>query len=597
MVPKLSNSQFSKLKQSPALFLAYCALKLALGGRFERGVLKDAHSLSILVTPPGWEKHYYYQAAKMFIQNARDKDWVGTENKVYLIDAKKLKQRFDDAAFEILNAREYCLVIAGSFDDIPESLNCAADEILELLPPTPKHLNMSRRISGKAAFAADLAAAVAKSRPEFVLAALRRDMLSLEDFKAAIARSAPRPAGPSLFDLPGYEGGKQWARGVIADINAWRAGKLSWGEVRSNVLICGPPGVGKTMFASAFAGAASLELIAATIGKWQMARALDGTLREMRETFASANLAGGCVLFIDELDSIGDRSQLVGDPNEVYWRIVINEFLSLLSSVGPGVVIIGATNFPEAIDEAALRSGRIEERLILEPPDVQERADILSYHFERQLLPALLIPFVEHLEGVTGADLERFARRAKANARRSGKTLSLEHVEAALPPRAMRTFEELFRIAIHECGHAVAALSLKAAAACSVFIHDHFDPSAKSQVGGRTVFEFVKQPPTTEGEILDRITILLAAWPLKRLRLVTEQLGPEAVLPAISDGQRCGPKNSSDLMALVRSLSSETVMTLPVSLIFLWMPKLRSRIFCGVNIFVLLKSLIGINSI
>ncbi|WP_026618934.1 SpoVK/Ycf46/Vps4 family AAA+-type ATPase [Ensifer sp. WSM1721] len=206
-----------------------------------------------------------------------------------------------------------------------------------------------------------------------IIAALARRELKEGDLSELSRLGMAAAEGPSLFALPGYEREKAWARLVANDVALWRQDKLEWSEVGSGALVYGPPGTGKTQFGQAFANALGLKFVSTTVGKWQKAGHPDDTLRAMHQSFAEAAAADGAVLFIDEFDSLGHRGMLHGERYQLYWQIVINEFLSLMTNLPDGVIVIGATNFRELIDPAVLRSGRIEEHFELSLPDDRTR--------------------------------------------------------------------------------------------------------------------------------------------------------------------------------------------------------------------------------
>ncbi|SFH45564.1 AAA family ATPase, partial [Ensifer sp. OV372] len=310
---------------------------------------------------------------------------------------------------------------------------------------------------------------------------------------------------------PGYQEAKLWAKRLRSDVALWRAATLPWKEVGSSALLSGSPGTGKTFFASALAKALGVRLIPTTIGEWQSAGHLDDTLRAMRTCFEDANDGRGAVLFIDEIDSIGSRSaSSAGDSNSHYWRIVLNEFLNLLSTLGEGVIVIGATNFPDCIDPAVKRAGRLEHHFTLPLPDKNTRAEILNYHAEGSFPLELLAEIAEHLEGKSGSALEQLVRDARKKARDEDRELELKDLRAQLPERISYTPEELLRLAVHEAGHALVSLSVGYATSATIEIKDSFDPSASGYLGGMATYELTEDNLPTETSLRNRIAVSLA---------------------------------------------------------------------------------------
>lgn len=172
---------------------------------------------------------------------------------------------------------------------------------------------------------------------------------------------------------------------------------------RQGALVSGPPGTGKAIFGRALANALDLDLISATVGEWQSAGPLGAMLARMRQCFEEAKRKKGCIHFIDEMEALGRRGVRARDATSHYWHVVVAEFLSLLSNVGQGVVVVGVTTQPDQIDAEILRAGRIERHFLLALPYVATRADILAFHPGHVLPTNALIELASELEGKSGA--------------------------------------------------------------------------------------------------------------------------------------------------------------------------------------------------
>ncbi|TPL00722.1 ATP-binding protein [Mesorhizobium sp. B2-4-14] len=186
--------------------------------------------------------------------------------------------------------------------------------------------------------------------------------------------------GPALEDLDGYGEAKDWGLELVADFADYKAGRISWDEVDNRgLLLSGPPGVGKTSYARALAKSARVPLVATSVADWNSASYLSGTLQAIKDVFARARKLSPSILFIDELDGISDRSRLRGDYVE-YWSQIVNLFLELLQGIDerPGVVVIGATNHPDAIDPAVKRAGRLDREIAIQKPDAKTLASPLE---------------------------------------------------------------------------------------------------------------------------------------------------------------------------------------------------------------------------
>ena len=181
--------------------------------------------------------------------------------------------------------------------------------------------------------------------------------------------------------LAGYGDAKTWAMNLKEDLDQWKAGQIPWTELSSRILLCGPPGTGKTLFAKALTHTLGIPLYATSVGIWLEAGHLGDVLERMRAAFAEAKSAAPCILFIDETDGIGGRRSGDKDSSD-FWNNVITRLLELLDGTvkSTGVIIVGATNKPDMIDPALLRSGRLEKRVTIPLPDIDALAEILRFH-------------------------------------------------------------------------------------------------------------------------------------------------------------------------------------------------------------------------
>lgn len=185
--------------------------------------------------------------------------------------------------------------------------------------------------------------------------------------------------------LSGYGEARDWALNLKADLALWRAGTLSWEDMSAKLLLSGPPGTGKTTFARALCNSLQVPLIATSVATWMEPGYLGDVLKRMSAAFAEAEAAKPAILFVDELDGINTR----GSSGEwtTYWDQIINRLLELLDGTAKsdGVVVIGATNNPDRIDKALLRSGRLEKHIVIPRPDTEALIGILRHHLKGDL--------------------------------------------------------------------------------------------------------------------------------------------------------------------------------------------------------------------
>lgn len=286
------------------------------------------------------------------------------------------------------------------------------------------------------------------------------ERLRRQQFSKLITKPEPQIAetiGPTLDDMHGFRPAVEWGYELAKDLADYKSGLIRWRDVDAGVLISGPPGVGKTMFAAALANTCRVPLIYGSVSRWQEAGNLDQHLAAMRASFTEAEKASPSVLFIDEVDSAGRRTE--SDHNSSYNRKFITGLLELLDGFvrRQGVVVVAACNHPGLIDPAILRAGRLDRHLEITLPDGPSRLGILKHHSGIELSPADAEMFVLATQGFSGADVEKLVRGARRVARRNAAGIDAEHVIDQLPLLEKLSEEYLMTVAVHEAGHALVA--------------------------------------------------------------------------------------------------------------------------------------------
>ncbi len=213
------------------------------------------------------------------------------------------------------------------------------------------------------------------------------------------------------------------------------------------VLLWGPPGTGKTLLAKAVASQARANFISVK-GPELMSRWVGAAEQEVRELFAKARQASPCVVFIDEIDTLAPvRGKFTGDSG-ISDRVVGQLLTELdgLQECGT-VLLIGATNRPEALDPALLRSGRLDIQLKVDLPDAGSRLSILQVHnADRPLDGVDLSEFAKCSEGWNGADLALLSNQAALQAIRRHRSSGVED------PSLIRIQQNDFAIAFEAMG-------------------------------------------------------------------------------------------------------------------------------------------------
>lgn len=327
-----------------------------------------------------------------------------------------------------------------------------------------------------------------------------------ERIAAILGQAAPTPdTGPWLEDIHGDTPALRAARQMVRDLRGWKQGKTGWQDLTRSLLLYGPPGTGKSWIARAMGHSAGFSVVSGTFGQWQAAGHLGDMLREMRKTFAEARAKAPTVLIIDEIDAVGSREDR--DRHNFTYKVqVINAFLAEMDSIAreEGVIVVGTCNHPDLIDPAVLRAGRFDMKVALTLPD----ADALFGVF-RHGLPdwseSILRDLAARAVGHTPAEIDAAIRQARAAARGRNRDLTPDDLRGVFAVHRVPEVEH--RIAIHECGHALACAALDLGEVQRVMLHDD---------GGLTIFE-ARPKPGLRADLEAFLTQLLAGRAAEQL--------------------------------------------------------------------------------
>ncbi len=193
--------------------------------------------------------------------------------------------------------------------------------------------------------------------------------------------------------LSGYGKAKEWALDLKADLDDYRASILTWAEMSTKLLLSGPPGTGKTTFARALCNSLQVPLVVTSVSTWLQGGHLNDVIDRMSKTFVEARAMAPVILFIDEIDGIGKRQPAEREYAD-YWNTVVNKALELLDGAikNEGLIVVGATNRPDHIDEAIKRSGRLETHIEIPRPDIPTLAEILAHHLGDDVMSLISEP-------------------------------------------------------------------------------------------------------------------------------------------------------------------------------------------------------------
>ena len=281
---------------------------------------------------------------------------------------------------------------------------------------------------------------------------------------------AERPS-TTFADVAGYEGAKVEIREVVDFLRQAEEYARAGAKAPRGVLMVGPPGTGKTLLARAVAGEAAVPFFSVTGSSFVEMFVGVGAAR-VRDLFAEARKRAPAIVFVDEIDAIGQRRSgsgavVANDEREQ----TLNQLLAEMDGFdqATGIVVLAATNRPEVLDPALLRPGRFDRQVTIPLPNLGERRAILEVHCRgKQLDQDVDLDVVARgTPGFSGADLANLANEAAINAVRAGRHVLRGEDFAEARDRIILGRregsnvllpEEKQAVAVHEAGHALVAV-------------------------------------------------------------------------------------------------------------------------------------------
>jgi SpoVK/Ycf46/Vps4 family AAA+-type ATPase len=184
----------------------------------------------------------------------------------------------------------------------------------------------------------------------------------------------------------GCDEARDWALALKEDLPLWQAGNLPWEEMSTRLLLSGPPGTGKSMFARSLCNSLQVQMFTTSVATWLEPGNVGDVVSRIRGSFAEAMEHQPAILFIDGFDGIGRRTDS-GADDAGYCNALVNCLPELLDGAvrTAGVIVVAATNDPDIIDRALLRSGRLSPHIEIPSPDVAVRMGILRHHLRDDL--------------------------------------------------------------------------------------------------------------------------------------------------------------------------------------------------------------------
>ena len=279
--------------------------------------------------------------------------------------------------------------------------------------------------------------------------------------------------GKTFKDVAGQDEAKDALREIVDFLHNPQKYTEIGASMPKGALLVGPPGTGKTLLAQAVAGEAEVPFFSIS-GSEFVEMFVGMGAAKVRDLFKQANEKAPCIVFIDEIDTIGKKRDGNGMGGNDEWEQTLNQLLTEMDGFDgrKGVVILAATNRPETLDKALLRPGRFDRRIPVELPDLKGREAILKVHAENVKMEGGIDfgTIARATSGASGAELANIINEAALRAVRMGHNRVkqedlMESVEVILAgyqrKGAVISPEEKKIIAYHEVGHALVAAKQK----------------------------------------------------------------------------------------------------------------------------------------
>ena len=371
--------------------------------------------------------------------------------------------------------------------------------------------------------------------------------------------------GKTFADVAGQDEAKDALKEVVDFLHDPQKYSEIGAKLPKGVLLVGPPGTGKTLLAKAVAGEAKVPFFSIS-GSEFVEMFVGMGAAKVRDLFKQANEKAPCIVFIDEIDTIGKRrdgpSALSGNDER---EQTLNQLLSEMDGFDSrkGVILLAATNRPEILDKALLRPGRFDRRVQVELPDLKGRTDILAVHGRKVHLGENVNfeAIARATVGASGADLANIVNESALRAVRLGRNqVSQADLEEAVETviagaqrkNAVISQREKRMVAYHEIGHAlVAAKQSDSAPVHKITIV----PRTSGALGYTMQVESEETRMMTRNEAMSRLATLTAGRAAEELVLGTCSSGAsndieQATKLARAMVTRMGMSEQFDMMAL-----------------------------------------------
>ena len=275
--------------------------------------------------------------------------------------------------------------------------------------------------------------------------------------------------GIKFSDVAGEDEAKESLKEIVDYLHNPRKYTEAGASMPKGILLVGPPGTGKTMLAKAVAGEASVPFFSMS-GSEFVEMFVGMGASKVRDLFKQAKEKAPCIVFIDEIDAIGQKRNAGSIGGNDEREQTLNQLLTEMDGFeeNTGVIILAATNRPESLDPALTRPGRFDRRVPVELPDLQGREAILKVHAKKiRVAPNVDFHTIARMAaGASGAELANIVNEAALRAVRQNRTVvteadleeSIETVIAGYQKKnAVLSDREKLIVSYHEIGHALVA--------------------------------------------------------------------------------------------------------------------------------------------
>ena len=327
---------------------------------------------------------------------------------------------------------------------------------------------------------------------------------------------ASKDVGVTFKDVAGQEEAKESLKEVVDFLENPKRYEEIGAKLPRGALLVGPPGTGKTLLAKAVAGEAGVPFFSIS-GSEFVEMFVGRGAAKVRDLFKQAKEKAPCIVFIDEIDTVGKKRDGGGLSGNDEREQTLNQLLTEMDGFDnhKGIVVLAATNRPDSLDPALLRPGRFDRRIPVELPDLSGRKSILELHAKDVKVqpPIDLTAIARATPGASGADLANIINEGALRAVRMGRKSATqedfeESVEVVIAGQQRKSTvlsdHEKQVVSYHEIGHAIVAARQKGSAPVTKIT---IVPRTSGALGYTMQVEEDEKFLTTKQEILDKLAV------------------------------------------------------------------------------------------